>query len=171
VSQTIRNSGGTFRSARRRSRQVVGASAGFGKGGCGGIKYQCSARWNGSPDSERGPEAPSDTICLNLNRPLVFHKGDVWENQIRRKRNRQNLFVIQIIGPRRLRVKRKTGSRGLGSKGLIQNSLETGFVSEILWITLWMAPWRAGLWFVRWRNRGSYLPSRWSVIRLPSAAE
>jgi hypothetical protein len=29
--------------------------------------------------SERGPKAPFDTICLNLNRPLVYHKGDVWE--------------------------------------------------------------------------------------------
>ncbi len=37
--------------------------------------------------------------------PLFFNKGDVWENQIRRKRIRQNLFVIQIIGPPTLRVK------------------------------------------------------------------
>lgn len=48
--------------------------------------------------------APFDTICLNRQAPR-FRKGDVWENQIRRKRNRQNLFVIQIIGPARLRVK------------------------------------------------------------------
>ena len=38
VSQTIRNKGGTFRSARRRSRHVTGVSAGFGRGEWGGIK-------------------------------------------------------------------------------------------------------------------------------------
>ena len=51
------------------------------------------------------PGAPIDTICLNLKQAPCCRKGDVWENQIRRKRNRQNLFVIQMIGPRRLRVK------------------------------------------------------------------
>jgi hypothetical protein len=49
--------------------------------------------------------APFDTICLNLKQAPCICKGDVWENQVRRKRNRQNLFVIQMIGPRRLRVK------------------------------------------------------------------
>src|ERR1700722_15733216 len=43
VSQTIRNSGGTFRSARRRSRHVTGASADLGGGRWGGIKSQCNA--------------------------------------------------------------------------------------------------------------------------------
>ena len=104
VSQTIRNKGGTFRSARRRSRHVTGASADFGNGGWGGIKYQCSAAFRGFY-SERGPRAPFDTICLNLKQAPCNCKGDVWENQVRRKRNRQNLFVIQMIGPRRLRVK------------------------------------------------------------------
>ena len=33
VSQTIRNRGGTFRKARKRSRHVAGASADLGKGG------------------------------------------------------------------------------------------------------------------------------------------
>src|ERR1700722_11931772 len=62
VFQTIRNKGGTFRSARRRSRHVTGASADFGRGGWGGIK-----RWFAVQNGPRS--APFDTICLNLNRP------------------------------------------------------------------------------------------------------
>ena len=121
--------------------------------------------------SERGPEAPFDTICLNLNRPLAIHKGDAWENQIRRKRNRQNLFVIQMIGPPRLRVKRKTGTYRIAYNILSQNSLQPGFILEILWKNLWIPVRGLGFWFLRWRNPGSYLPSRWSVINDPSAAE
>src|SRR5271165_3326623 len=107
VSQTIRKSGGTLRSARKRSRQVAGAST-FGKGGCCGIKYQCNA--GNLPEragfSVRGPKGPDQHhLPESETGPLFFNKGDVWENQIRRKRIRQNLFVIQIIGPRTLRVK------------------------------------------------------------------
>ena len=103
VSQTIRSSGGTFRSARMRSRQVAGAAA-FGRDG--GIKFQCSAEKR-ELAHPKGPEA-FDTICLNLTGPLLT-KGDVWENQIRRKRNRQNLFVIQIIGRAKVASQVKNG--------------------------------------------------------------
>jgi len=27
-----------------------------------------------------------------------FYRGDVWENQIRRNRNRQNLYVFEVYG-------------------------------------------------------------------------
>ena len=37
----------------------------------------------------------------------LYYQGDVqWENQVRRKRNRQNLFVIWILWPCRDEVKR-----------------------------------------------------------------
>jgi hypothetical protein len=37
-----------------------------------------------------------------------FHEGDVWENQIRRFRDRQNLYVIWILGRFGSEVKGKT---------------------------------------------------------------
>src|ERR1700716_4121958 len=39
-----------------------------------------------------GPSIPTPSACNH--RPL-FYQGDVRENQFRRKRNRQNLFVIR----------------------------------------------------------------------------
>src|SRR5665213_692189 len=104
VFQTIRKRGGTFLSARRRSRQAVGASAGFGTGGWCGIKFQCNAS-AGLCGSERGPEGPIRHHLPESEQAPRSRKGGVWENQVRRKRTRQNLFVIQMIGPRRLRVK------------------------------------------------------------------
>ena len=39
----------------------------------------------------------------------LLSRGDVhWENQIRRKRNRQNLYVIWSLEPERLEVKGKS---------------------------------------------------------------
>jgi len=38
-----------------------------------------------------------------------FREGDVWENQIRRYCDRQNLYVIWILGPFEGEVKQKAG--------------------------------------------------------------
>src|SRR5271155_639204 len=115
---------------------------------------------NGRIASERGPEGPNRHHLPESEQAPCLSKGDVWENQVRRKRNRQNLFVIQMIGPRRLRVKRKTRTCRISSNALIQNGLRGGFILEILWKNSLMAPRALGLWFLRWRNPRSYLPSR-----------
>jgi hypothetical protein len=48
-----------------------------------------------------------------------FYRGDVWENQIRRNRNRQNLYVIWSLWPAENEVKRNSGRWKTTSKQLL----------------------------------------------------
>ena len=70
-------------------------------------------------------------------------------NQIRRKRNRQNLFVIQIIGPRELRVKEKTAHPQFPHNKLINKGLAIKWHAEMLWKTLWKLSRGDRSWFLR----------------------
>jgi len=71
---------------------------------------------------ERGPKAPFDTICLLLQAPAV-HRAMYGRTRFDGTATRQNLFVIQMIGPRRLRVKQKTGELKPSCKSLITDTL------------------------------------------------
>jgi hypothetical protein len=92
VSQTILSRGGIFRRARIRSRQLAGASD-LGKWGFKLLVYRVYL------DLMNGAKRPrSSTLSAWFYRPLIFTGRCVRENQIRRKRTRQNLLVIRSYG-------------------------------------------------------------------------
>ena len=78
--------------------------------------HKCEGALNFVAEWQKAPENPGGT-CLRRrkNAHLLsghssphFHEGDVWENQIRRFRDRQNLYVIWILGRFGSEVKGKT---------------------------------------------------------------